>query len=645
MARPNELQNWKDRLNIAHRKFETVEKKIKRAWNYYKGEQWTPETSSGYKDKVVDNVVFANLRAIVPRLNFRNPKIFVRPKKKPFRTKEGYFDTLSAAVYFEIVLNYYYKILSIKRESRKCLYDALLAPWGIMELGYTVKTEKVQDNELLQVNELIEEDSPFCMRRNPADFRSDPEGIDSNLLDARWIALRWVKQIDDIKKDPRYENTSSLKENFKVKTDFGAPVIGVGEVSAETEETGLWGRVEGWTIWDKKTHRLMDIVKDHGKFLRNEASWPLDLDGFPVETLYFNENATDIFAIPDTWLYMDMQDELNRIGSMQLDHIRRISQRRYIARENAFVNEEQRRMLTHGGDGTIVETALNPQDSILPLQDATISQDIWIIRQNLKKTIREMAGVSDSEAMASTKFENATEPRLIEQAAQNIRGDQQSTFENFLIRIIQKLGTIIQQTTDDISVPLEGDIMADPDIRKYIDGKLGKIAGPEGALILLPWLELSKKDIQGDYIFDIQIGSTTPVNEESEKRDAVTLYQLLAPNPYVKQREGTKALLDAFNKLETDKLLKPDEQVMQEGQQKKEEAMQTEIAKNAPKREADLAKTQMKTASAEKITAMKGLVAHHTKSIDAEDSQRQLGGKLLSEALRSLSAKKERPEE
>lgn len=606
MSKSQSLQEWKQILEISHKRHDTVKKKIKRAWDYYKGNQWAKSDGwdiAGYKDKTVDNVIFSNIRAIVPRLNFKNPKIFTRPKQKPFRTKEGMFDTLAASVYIELVLNYYYKVLGIKREARKCLYDALLSPWGIMELGYTLKTQKIQKGELLEINELIEEDSPFCVRRDPQDFRVDPECTDSNLNDCRWIGLRWVKPLEDVKKDPRYSNTSNLKANFRVKTAFDSPTGGM-KVDDISEDQTLWGRVEGWTIWDRKEHRIMDIVKDHERFLRNEEEWPLEFDGFPVETLYFNENATDIYPVPDTWLCLDMQDELNRIGSLQLDHIRRISQRRYIGRENAF-SEEELRKLTHGGDGTVALSSMDPETSLVPLTDATISQDIYMVRNGLKQTIQQMMGVTAAETLTATKFESATEPALIEQAAQTIRGDQQQIFENFLVRVIEKLAKIVQQTADRIEIPLTHDQINDEDIKEFLQNKMVKVAGVEGAIVLQPWLEIGKNDIQGEYIYDLEVGSTMPVNEQVVRQDAVTLYQLLEKNPFVKGREGTKEVLSAFNKPDPEKFLKPEEQVAQEQAQMKQEALQAEIAVDTPKRQADLQKTMMKTASSEKIAAMK----------------------------------------
>jgi hypothetical protein len=637
MAKLNELKDWKERLRVADRKFASIESQINRAWEYYKGNQWQNAVIGGidpYNEKPFENMVFANIRAIVPRLNFRNPKIFVTPKKKPYRDQKGYFDTLRASAFVELLLTYYYRELNIKREAKKCLIDALLGPIGIMQLGYTVETEKVKGDELLEVNELIKSDSPFCVRRSIKDFRSDPEGQDHLLNDARWVAFRWVKSLDDVKKDDRYSNISTLKPNYNVKTDYNSLKADTNRVEPDIHAE-MWGRVEGWDIWDKKEGRLMTIVKEHEKWLRNESKWPLDLEGFPCEILYMNENATDFYPIPDTWQYLSMQDELNRVASMQLSHIRRISQRRYIQRDNALTSEEQLK-LTYGGDGTIVTTSMNPNDSIVPIQDAAISQDIYMVRQLLKKSIREMAGVSDTEALASTKFEQATEPALIEQSAKTIRGDQQQSFEDFIKRIVVKLSHIIQQTQREIALPLSDNQMRDNELQRFVQSKLEKIVTPEGTAILLPWLTMTKEEIQGDYEFDMEVGSTMPINEEIRKRDAVSLYQLMAENPYINGREGTKEVLEAFNKPDPEKYLKPEEEVAANAQQSAEQEVQMEIAKNAPKQQTDLAKTQMKVAASREATFVKAMG-------DAAKNDTQLktaGMSLIASKLKGNGAKK-----
>ena len=220
MAKTNmtELNNWKARLKVAHSKFKPIEKQIKLQRQYYRGHQWEGATDkSMYNDHPVENMVYGNLRAILPRLNFRNPNIFATAKKKPYRTGDAIFDTISASVIIEIVLNHYYRELEIKRETRKCIIDAYLGKYGVMELGYTLETEKIKGEDLIEIHELIKSESPFAIRRSPLDLRIDPESTDSLLHDARWIALRGVDSLDDMKKNPRYENTRKLKSNYKVR--------------------------------------------------------------------------------------------------------------------------------------------------------------------------------------------------------------------------------------------------------------------------------------------------------------------------------------------------------------------------------------------------------------------------------------------
>jgi hypothetical protein len=260
-------------------------------------------------------------------------------------------------------------------------------------------------------------------------------------------------------------------------------------------------------------------------------------------------------------------------------------------------------------------------DSIQPLTDATISQDIYMIRQGLKNTIREMAGVSAMDTMVSQKFDQATEPALIEQASKSLRGDQQATFENFVVRIVEKLAKIIQQTADEISIPLEADQMNDLDLRKLLQNKMAKIDSPEGAVVLLPWLQLGKNDLEGDYLYEIEIGSTMPHNEQQDKVDAVQLYQLMTNNPYMKGREGTKEVLLAFKRPDPDKLLKSEEEVQQLSMMNAKARVEAELAIDTPKRQTDLVKTQIKSQTTKEVAAMKNQGEAQKMALDADSHQ------------------------
>jgi hypothetical protein len=629
-----ELQNWKDQLTVSHRKYDWALDKNQIYKDYYRGDQWYGLDS--YKDyhHVVDNIVFSNIRAQVPRLIFKNPRIFVSPKKKPYKIDEDtVFDTIGASMMMEILMNWYFKRLDTKRELRRCLYDALLGHWGIMELGYTVKTEKVykksKQDILIEVDELIQSEEIFIKRRSMEDFRSDVEGTDHLLRDSRWIALKWIDTLEDVKNNSKFENTSKLKANFRVETDFdkddnGGCANKRRKEKTDVERTGSlrgdeqWDRVLGWTIWDKKLRRRYDVVEEHDKFLSNDKwpTWMDAIDGFPVEMLHINENPDELFPLPDIEIYRQAQDEINLIGTMQLDHIDSISERRYLYNKNVIEEKEIEKLLQNGR--ALIGVDGNTEGKVEPLSNASISQDLYIIQRQKKAEIAEMAGVTPAEKGAARNFETATEPALLNIGAQTIRADQRSLVEDFTVRIVKKASAIVQQTIEKtLEIPLTaeqfeglGKIVEDKKenvrfTREFVLDKIDKITSKEGHAILQPWLNLSKDDIKGDYDFDIEVGSMQPDNEETRKRDTAQLSQFNFGNPAINQREWTRKMNEAFDRKDVDEYLKSPEEIQQQQQQAIQAQQGPEIAERQIKSQTDLAKTKMKTDSAEKQTAMK----------------------------------------
>jgi len=622
MMDKEKLNEYKEMLTVSNRRWEKVEeKKWKRHINYYRNVQWDipSGTISAYREQVTDNVIFSNIRTLMPAINFRRPKIFVKPKKKPYMLETGeMFDTLSGAVMLELVLNWYYKELEVKRQVDKCLMDSLLGFRGVAFVGYAAETEVISgDGTVLEINELIKEDSPYITRISPKDFRFDPSARDSYLTDARWIAVRWVKTLDEIKKNPKYKNTKDIKTNYVIDTQF----TNKGSSASKFTDDGYigggdtWNRVEGWDIWDRVEQKIITIVEGHDKELRY-SDWPLDFNGgFPVEILYFNENPDEPTPVSDIEIYINSQDELNRIRSLQLEHIKRISQRRYETREGAL-SPEAKRNLMYGGDGTLIESENG--SSVNPIPDAVISQDIYIVAKLLKDSIREESGVATFEKGGAEKFDTATEAQLISNALNARRDERVGILEDFIKRIVSKLGTVIQQTLNNQDFALDNEQMKLA--QDFVPQKIEKIIGVNNT-VLMPWLNASKEDIQGEYNFEVEVGSTRPINQEMMKRDAMTLYQLLSQNPLINQEKNIKMLLEAFDVKETEELVRPMEQVVQEQQQSMQTAIQAEIAKNQPKRDADLQKTQMKIASQREMSQTGAKVSLLTAALQAESSK------------------------
>jgi len=621
-------KTWVNRVSVAKGiKEDDVDKPLEIFRNYYRGKHWADGdlwvNGGSYKEATVENMVFSNVSVIKPSVNLNNPKIFVKAKKKPYTNSKGEFvNTSSAAVLLEMLLNYYWVELDMKSQVDKCLTDALIGHWGLMHVGYTFETEKKQDDTLLEINEFVKEDSPFGLRLSPMNFIIDPEAKEHSLEDAAWVGIKWVRRLSDIKKNPRFSNTKNLKSNYKVDTRATTKGKGMTDERLKGTQDSVDGfedydRVLGWDIWDRKNNKLISIVDTHDKELEYR-DWPIDFEGFPVETLYFNENPDELLPISDVSIYKSEQDTLNKIRSLQIDHIKRISQRKYLARTNAL-NSDEMDKLADGADGTIVSTDGNPNDSVVPLKDATVSQDIYMVGNIIKQSIREQAGVGDFERGSAQKLETATEAALINQGLTIKRAERSTSLERFIVRIVKQMAQILQQTLDEKDIRLSPDqfqqaqqVLPQNLAQTVVPrGTVGQFSGEEHkvnaivgdeAQILLPWVTASKEDIAGEFDFNVEVGSTQPVNEAQRKADVTQLAAMFSDDPYIDPEEGRKRILEAYNIRDIDRILRSKEEVQQEQMQMIQAQQQGELQERQMKSQTDLQKTQMKVASADKKT-------------------------------------------
>lgn len=140
-------------------------------------------------------------------------------------------------------------------------------------------------------NTTIKWESPYAVHWKAGDIIIDPMASDG-LRDAKWIAFRYVKHIDEI----MYQgdlNTSGLEPNFRMDDAPDMP---------DGMETDDFGMVEGYEIFAKghivgqnrKEDLWIDVCKDHSKFLRYEDEWPMtSLEDFPCEIISLADGVVD----------------------------------------------------------------------------------------------------------------------------------------------------------------------------------------------------------------------------------------------------------------------------------------------------------------------------------------------------------------
>lgn len=524
-------------INSEHRRAIEKRKKVLESLKihkeYYNNHQWSANASSMYNEPIVDNMIFKTITTILPAVFIRNPHVYVMPRKRPYNTPDGkIFNTIEAASLVEILLNYYIEKLQLKRELRRSGLDASLGGPGYIQCGYDITSEIIEGSKKdsdgeeegasdVSPNELIKEDSPWFVRRSLRDILIDSNCTDHLLNDAEWVAFRVVKRLADVKADKSLKNTKDLDGNY-TPGDDDKPKEAVNSMN----DGGNARWLEYWVRYDKRRNSVITYVEDAEKPMA-ETDWPIKYDGFPVEVLYWNENPDQLFPMSDVELMIHQQDFLNRLESLQLDHVRRISSSKYVATEGS-IDENEMLKLTQGPSGTIAYVKTSPPNgAIAPLQDNAVSQDQYIMAGQVKNNIRETLGVAAYESGTSQKFDTAAEPELIQQGINIKRDDRKDMVSGMWKRVMKKLLTILQQTMDKTEIPLsEGDFNI---ARQSSPSKLSSIVGADGTTILLPFLNISSDDIQGEYDFSIDIGSEKPDNEATRRTELVSTFSVMTP--------------------------------------------------------------------------------------------------------------------
>ena len=310
-----------------------------------------------------------------------------------------------------------------------------------------IKNEVIQDH-IDEHNQLMDEgqpdahtdigiDAPFGIRWNPEDFRIDPLAMDG-LKDARWIAFRSVRPIDEVKDNPNYKNTSKLKPGR---------VEHAPEVSAELGEEDGFAVVTVWEIWarnfpmsSRRRHNILVTIAESGDgegdnvLLRHEDEWPYDrLDGYPAGLLNFLQGNKTWLQKPLLALagFDNMQSLLNETLDSILSNVRR--QKTVILYDSDVFAEDEIDAAIMAPDQTpigvpgLASTQGNP---VIPLPVPDNPNDRGEFIQVISSLADRAAGTPTPSA---SKADTATEAAIDERRTSAREGIRADLFEEFQI--------------------------------------------------------------------------------------------------------------------------------------------------------------------------------------------------------------------
>lgn len=363
---------WKSRRDIANTK---LEKSGKRAnWEecirYYKNDQTPGRKGSarrGRSDRTqgdTENIVFANTSALVPATYAKNPVAEVTPIPRDDNQPNGPDDELAQlAVVSERLVNALAGMqatpgINLKPKARKNVVMTTLTNLSYIEVGYTLRENSSQqaladlqriseeltnakdkqeieekEGELEALEETISflrSSGPWIKFRHPTQVLRDPDALEPDLSDAKWVMISDFVSTAFI--NAKYREKVSDTEWKGIYQPSHVVELGNREVDEEINSFSLLGnkddyrtygynddetyrsacRTKVWYVWDKITRRVL-------MFNDKDWSWPIwvwddpyGLDTFfPLQPLTFVTDPEDDIASSEVVYYLDQQDAIN----------------------------------------------------------------------------------------------------------------------------------------------------------------------------------------------------------------------------------------------------------------------------------------------------------------------------------------------
>lgn len=428
------------------------------------------------------NYHFAYARTILPTIYFQNPEPIVTPRGRAMLMQPGMAQEF--AKIREDLLQYQVEELGLEWEMRKAIFDALFFDWGVIKLGFApaLNRKVVQNDDPIDdllgslmfpgvfgededegvepnddPNQKVTDLNPFALRIPPWQFLIDP--LASCLEDARWVAHCIVRPLADVQDNPRYnravavglQGTQSIREDRYLNQ-----VSTRGTLRSERSPLQMGEElIELYEIWDiqNRQYLLLDAYtmrESGGKrgalqdFLV-EKPWPYEgIDGFPFRTLVFNPDPEHPEGISDAKVWHGPAVAQNLVTSMRFNHIKRFNRKYETPAQN--LTPEEMDKLTSPYDGAIIETKHGQPGvpTVLPIQDAPISPDIYAFQDLLRVEGELVTGVNEARKGSGQGGKTATEASIVESMSRVRDSDRVYIVTKFFESVVRVLDQLNQ---------------------------------------------------------------------------------------------------------------------------------------------------------------------------------------------------------
>jgi len=331
----------------------------------------------------------------------------------------------------------------------------------------------------------------------------------------RWVAQRTWRALQDVRVDERYEPRARRAVGATSWSRWDSE-DGDGRDSWNKPDQGAISYAEIIEFYDIKRKVVATFALDgdndnegqgaQSGFLIKPDDMPYSF-GHPFLMLRNYEVPDHFYPMGELESIESLQLELNETRNQMINHRKRFARKWVYARD--MFDEDGIRALESDVDNTMIPILgdANPSNYIAPLPSVGTPPDFYNQSDLITNDINTIAGVNDYMRGAANQSINrsATEAAMIQDAANARSRDKLDKIESFLSNVGERVILLMQQ---------------------YLTGEhVARITSVAGRA----WVNYDADYLQGSYDFEVEGGSTEPLNESFRRQSALQLVDAMAP--------------------------------------------------------------------------------------------------------------------
>ena len=498
------LTGYRERIDqsLRWRREEGFDDLWKRMIDMYRGKQYFAESA---EDRLLVNIAFATINVLSPSVSVNFPKITVNARN---------YDDKDRSVITEEIINYWWRHFDCQEEFRRSIKDFLICGHGWVKTGYRFVEEEQAvpgsydsaddltsstPESVTESSMIIKEDRPFVERIDPFDVYVDADA--TSMKDARWIAQRVRRPLDDVKRDKRYRAKARADASPSHYSKWGLEA-GKPRRSQTAEDS----YVEIWEFYDIERNTMSIFCDGSDSFLVAPMEIPFSF-GHPFTMIRNYDVPGHFYPMGELEAIEPLQRELNQTRTQMMNHRKRYS-RKWLYKESAF-DADGRSALESDEDNVLVPVISDESIAgvISPMPAVINPPEFYNQSELITSDINRVTGISDYARGALPEIRRtATEAGIIQDASNSRAADKLAIVERSIADVAKKLVQIAQQ---------------------FLQGE--QVVRLSGNVQPQLWLTFDRASVQGEFDFEVEAGSTQPQNESFRRQMAMQVVDAMAP--------------------------------------------------------------------------------------------------------------------